>query len=348
MPFRNGNNPANKKNLDEELIRELYRSGLSTNKISQRLGCHKSLIVQVIRKHNELRYQRLSPEERSKALTLYRSGLSGPVIAQQMGVANPAVYHALKKHGVAARSLSDYSYEEPLRHDFFHRIDTPEKAYWLGMLITDGCVSKENEIILSLAGDDIVHVERWRNTIQSTAKLSNRTWLKTFGKYEWVCSSSRVTIRSRQLAAALAKLGVTPAKTGRTTYPDGSIPEHLERHFWRGAIDGDGWLCWGQSGERRQFVIGFTGDEPLVRAFQDFCRKHVPTRAAISSNGNAVVKLTLTDWFGFGIAQVCYEGEELALARKAKIFQDAKAAFAGRVRPPRSWPPIPGGDKSTT
>jgi hypothetical protein len=304
------------------------------------------LIVGVIRRYDELRYRRLSREEQSRAVELYNSGLSGPVVARQLGVQSPAVYLALHRHGTARRSISDYNYEEPLRHDFFDQIDTPEKAYWLGVLITDGCVSN-NEIILSLAGKDVDHLERWREAIQSMAKLSLKASLKTFDGYEWLCSTSRVAVRSRQLTSALAKLGVTPAKTGRTTYPDG-IPEHLEKDFWRGAIDGDGWLCWAQCGGRRQFVIGFTGDESLVRAFQNFCRKHVPTRAAIKPNGRAVVRLTVTDWFGYRMAQICYDGEELALARKGRIFQEAKAAFAGRVRPPRSWPPIPGGNNSTT
>ena len=98
MPFRNGNNPANKKTLDEEKIRALYRSGLSTNKIGPMLGCSKGLIVRVIKRHNELRFGRLSPEQRSKAVDLYASGLSGPAVAEQIGVCSPAVYLALKKH----------------------------------------------------------------------------------------------------------------------------------------------------------------------------------------------------------------------------------------------------------
>jgi hypothetical protein len=346
MPFPKGHQPANKKKLDEDRIRKLYREGLSTNKIGQRLGCNKSLIVGVIRKYDELRYRRLSREEQSRAVELYDSGLSGPVVARQLGVQSPAVYLALHRHGTARRSISDYNYEEPLRHDFFDQIDTPEKAYWLGVLITDGCVSN-NEIILSLAGKDVDHVELWRKAIGSTSKLSRATRLKTFDRYKWRCSTARLTIRSRQLTAALAKLGVTPAKTGRTKYPDG-IPEHLEKHFWRGAIDGDGWLCWARNNGRRQFIIGFTGDEPLVRAFQNFCRKHVPTRAAIQPNGNAVVRLTVTDWFGFEIARILYEGGEPALARKLQTYLQARAQFAGRVRPPRSWPPIPGGNNSTT
>jgi hypothetical protein len=130
-------------------------------------------------------------------------------------------------------------------------------------------------------------------------------------------------------------LGIIPAKTGRTTYPD--VPEHLARHFWRGVVDGDGWLTWAKSGKRRQLILGITGDQPLVEAFQAFCQQHVPTRATIQPNGNKVVKFVVTDWFAYRIAEILYDDGHTALSRKQRVFFRAKKILAGKEWPVRNW-----------
>ena len=176
----------------------------------------------------------------------------------------------------------------------------------------------------------------WRETIGSQAKLSRSIKSKTFGKYNWSCSTARLTIRSRRLTAALAKLGVVPAKTGHTIYPT-AIPESLAPCFWLGALDGDGWLAWGNSGERRQFTLGITGDLPLIEAFQAFCQKHTPTRANIQPNGSKVYKFVVSDWFAFDVANLLYDNAQVALPRKQQVYYEACEEFRQKQRPVRNW-----------
>ena len=47
-----------------KLVITLYRSGLSTNKIGKRLGCHKSLVSKIVKKFGKLRFRTLSDDER--------------------------------------------------------------------------------------------------------------------------------------------------------------------------------------------------------------------------------------------------------------------------------------------
>jgi DNA invertase Pin-like site-specific DNA recombinase len=134
--------------LDERLILDLYQNGLpgdpngsSTNKIAAYLGCHKSLVSRIVKKYGLLRYRRMTRDQQRAMVHLYQDGLSAPEIAKRFKVCSPAVYLALQKQDIERRSVSDYNYEEPtIRHDFFDQIDEPQKAYWLGMLVTDGCV----------------------------------------------------------------------------------------------------------------------------------------------------------------------------------------------------------------
>ena len=320
MPFKNGREPANKKHLDVKLVITLYRSGLSTNKIGKQLGCHKCLVSNIVKKFDKLRFRTLSDDERATAVERYSAGESAPKIAEQLGVTSPAIYLALKKSGIVRRVNSDYSKEEAIRHDFFSKIDTREKAYWLGFLLTDGCVSRKAEIIIALKGIDAGHLALWRATVGSKRRITKSGKVKTFNKSRWFYKSARFVIKSNQMAADLFNLGVIPAKTGRTIYPEG-IPEKLEADFWRGAVDGDGWLCRTKSGKRRQLVLGLTGDLPVLQAFQKFVVKYIPTKASIRRNGaKTLLKFQVTDSFAFTMAEILYGDAPVFLKRKHTFF----------------------------
>ena len=111
-------------------------------------------------------------------------------------------------------------------------------------------MTRKAEIIIALKGIDAGHLALWRATIGSKRKITKSGKPKTFGRSSWFYKSARFVIKSDQMSLDLFGLGVTPAKTGRTIYPEG-IPEKLEVDFWRGAVDGDGWLCHSKSGKRR-------------------------------------------------------------------------------------------------
>lgn len=325
MPFKKNREPANKKHLDKELVMELYRSGLSTNKIGKKLGCHKSLISRIVKETGDLRFRTLTDAERAEAVEEYVAGESAPKIAERLGVKSPAVYLALKKSGMLRRSNSDYSKEEAIRHDFFSKINTGYKAYWLGFLIADGCVSRKGEIIIALKATDAGHISIWRAAVESKRRITRSEKMKSFGASHWLYKSARFVIKSNQMAGDLFDLGVIPAKTGRTVYPKG-IPEALEADFWRGAVDGDGWLFWGKAGARKQFTLGLTGNLELINEFRVFCRKHVPTNASIQANGS-IVRFVVTDSYAYRIANLLYGSATVALRRKRKVFLSAMRRF---------------------
>lgn len=268
----------------------------------------------------------LNARQRSRDILLEKSA---PKVAAGLGVTSPAVYLALSKNGISARPLSSYSKEEAIEHGFFSKIDSAEKAYWLGFLLTDGCVTKRGEIIVSLKATDASHLALWRTAVGSQRRISISGRMKSFAGYRWFCRTARLVIKSNRLAADLFGLGVTPAKTGHTIYPSG-IPAELESHFWRGAVDGDGWLCWVKSGKRQQLVLGFTGDLPMVQAFRNFVTRHTPTQAQITRNGLKLFKFQVTDTYAYAIAELLYRGSAVSLSRKRNIFMEAQKRNGSR------------------
>jgi len=102
------------------------------------------------------------------------AGISGPVLAARFGTTPTTIYSHRDKNRLPARRVCDYNYEEDCNHNHFDLIDTPDKAYWLGMLVADGCITNEHEVMLSLHSRDVYLVERFRTTLGSQAKISYR------------------------------------------------------------------------------------------------------------------------------------------------------------------------------
>ena len=123
------------------------------------------------------------------------------------------------------------------KQDIFSKIDTEEKAYWLGFLYADGCVrsgEQDNQIELSLQERDYKHLVKFRKFIGNENAIAYREKQKAY----------RYCFRSKQIKMDLIKLGCTPKKSLTLTFPTKEqVPDSLLRHFMRGYTDGDGCLC---------------------------------------------------------------------------------------------------------
>jgi len=110
--------------------------------------------------------KKLNELTKDKLINLYidnRKSLED--IARLYGVSRTAIYKALKRYGIKQRSKSEARIEAQkqgkLPQQFFD-IDenffsswSPEMAYVLGLIITDGCISKTGTVSLSMNDKDL-------------------------------------------------------------------------------------------------------------------------------------------------------------------------------------------------
>lgn len=316
----------------------MYELLRSSRKVARLQGIAKGTVLRIVGKQGiKIPPWGQSPERVKAMLDGHVAGISGPKVAAALGTSCTTVYSHWKKNGLASRSVSDYNYEENCYHDFFDAIDSPIKAYIVGLLVADGCVSDEHEVILSLKVGDAYMVYWFRDTLGSKATVTiQQEWKSIDGGKPFWAASAAVRIRSRRMCAALASLSLLPRKTCDPRMVTG-IPRKFEGDFWRGAVDGDGWLCFSpRKSWSLQFIVGFTGGWPLVEAFQDYCRKLCPTHAKIHPN-HSIWRFTVTDWFGYEVARHMYGNATMCLDRKYELFQCAVEYFRGRIRRTRNW-----------
>lgn len=116
-----------------------------------------------------------------------------------------------------------------IRHDYFSAVNTPQQAYILGLLASDGWVTR-NEIGIKLSGKDIELVELIRDQLAPYHRIV---------PVQGNAFSFRVT--SRQMKADLSSYGIIPRKSLVLKYPD-NLPSELNNSFILGCFDGDGCL----------------------------------------------------------------------------------------------------------
>lgn len=151
--------------------------------------------------------------------------------AKRFGLCNPTIIKILDEFKIK-RHKKAMVYNPDLNEHLFNVIDAPEKAYFLGLIITDGNVFVQNNgrqasVSITLQEQDKYVLEQFLDLMRSNTHLS----------YDGrgVCSAC---VRSNVLADDLKKYGVIPRKT-LSTYLPVLEPQYMS-HLIRGIIDGDG------------------------------------------------------------------------------------------------------------
>jgi len=155
--------------------------------------------------------------------------------------------------------------------DFFRSIDTPEKAYTLGFMATDGHVA-ENGMVLSLQKGDRTVLERIRGWMHSSHKITERPMSRSTG------TQATLKVYGSEIVRDLRLLGFSNNKT--FTISPWTGPSELLPHYWRGCVDGDGWVI----DRGSNFTVGFCGNIHMVTGFRDYIENTTQHRANIRSH----------------------------------------------------------------
>ena len=140
----------------------------------------------------------------------------------------------------------------PRNSNYFEAIDSRDKAYWLGIMYSDGCVCKrkEEKYSISLEMIDKEHIEKFKNALNSAHKICT---IRHKG-YENAKLSYSIHIYDNKLANDLINLGCVPRKsTCLSSVPD--IPQEFIYDFIRGFADGDGCISYKLTKDSYSFML---------------------------------------------------------------------------------------------
>jgi transposase len=323
----------------ERAVIARYSIGESALAISKTLGVSNQTIHNTLLRHNvpvrpELTKRRLNEDQRRLVVETCMSGSTVPAVAKLFGTSPETVFRILKAARIALQKGRPPSCE--VDHSAFDAI-TPESLYWMGMLFADGCLYYDKYgspfVVLSLAEKDRSHVEKFRAFLKSTHTIySNHSPTAKGGP----CAYFRV--RSKQLVLALSSRGMVKKRT-RVPAPElASSPD-----FWRGCVDGDGWLGASLYYERYLYpYIGLSGQIPLMKTFQSFLVANGLAYLNLDATESGIWKVMTSASTAEAIIKKLYGGAAVGLDRK---MARARAIISGDMTRSEPYEEGPGRQK---
>lgn len=267
---------------------------------------------------------KLTETERQALIADYRGGLTTYQVAEKYGIKECSAWEFLKRRGLT-RPPSITNRRFTYDGHAFNQI-TPESAYWIGMMMTDGCVTNEGMVCLGLAAKDGDHITRFRNFLKSGHRIS-QSETRRFSNFH---------LRAPDLVKSLGIYGVVPRKT----FIAKVIGLENDRHFWRGAIDGDGSVILTKWDKYPRPAISLvSASKVFIEQFRSFVMNNVPVERMGIRFGRSVWSTKVSGRFAIDLAKLLYTDHPISMPRKQetansiiKLMDSHRDIFTGDYR----------------
>lgn len=246
---RHSNRPQGfiSKSLSKEKLEDLYFvQNKSLQDIAEEYNCTRQMVKLLMEKYGLSRRKR--PEAR--------------VLAIKQGKFEQFEYHDINEN-----FFSEWS---------------PQMAWLLGLLFTDGCIVEEGNGLRACPGQSVVLTSMDRDMLENvrTHLKSTRPIRKKVQSYDKTKHIYSFDFYRKKMRDDLQKLGLIQRKSLTMKFPN--VPEEYMRHFIRGCWDGDGSVYIGKDNRVNASFVSGSQDfiEKLVYELHKIgiCRKKISQR----------------------------------------------------------------------
>jgi hypothetical protein len=200
-----------------------------------------------------------------------------------------------------------------LKEDYFEKVDSEEKAYWLGFIVSDGYIGLKRgkpaflEVCLKIS--DLGHLEKLKNHLGYGGPIHIT---KKNGK-----TRSRLIVNSKKFVSHLINMGVENNKS-LTCVPIYFDDPNLQKSFWRGMFDGDGTIFTIYPKDRDyNLCLGLIGTYEVCEAFGKYVRSVSSTKTkTIEKRIGCYRFLVASKKYAKEIHSHFYNGSQVYLERK--------------------------------
>lgn len=216
-------------------------------------------------------YFKLTQEDIDDICSLYKQGLPACRILERYNdkfVSENSIIKVVRDNGIEVRPRGTFPNIE--NEDFFETIDTEEKAYILGWLISDGYViypGKGGSPFwgISVQSSDKYILEKFKEIVGVKKNIVDAKRFRPNRKTKYTYESELVIV-SRKMVEDLAKYDIIPRKCKTVTFPS-DIRDDLIPHIIRGIFDGDGSIS--------KRVISFYGNEKVLNKVNSILQEKI-------------------------------------------------------------------------
>ena len=188
-------------------------------------------------------YCKFTITEEKEIIKSYQKGDSLAKVGKQFNCDPSTVKNILKAYDIQTRNLSQARrnyLNYTINENCFANIDNSDSAYWLGVMYSDGFITKTGQYTnyfgITVHEKDSEWLERFKEFLQYNGKVRHYIAKTTYNENTPI---AKLIIGNNKIVADLEKLGVVEHKTFQLS----QLPQisYID-DFIRGYIDGDGSL----------------------------------------------------------------------------------------------------------
>lgn len=270
---------------DKKII-DLYLNHLelSNKQIAEQFGISVGTVSRIARINNLPRRTgntgvRLSNEQIREIQTKYLNSTPKIILQKEYNISYDRLQNILKD---CANISSAKRLNPNLKENYFSNIDSNEKAYWLGWIISDGAITyqpKKSKFQLALtikkSDEDILHL------LEQDLGVENKVYDSQNGKYK------RFNLSSKNIILDLVNLGINQNKSLNVKVP--IFDKKYNAAFIRGLFDGDGGFThYTRSSGQICNELSFCGNIYIISWIRQTLLEEIPNLTAntITKEGN--------------------------------------------------------------
>lgn len=268
-------------------------------------------------------------EEKEEIVYMYtHQKMSTPKIGKKFGCSYNKICKILDEFGIKRTNNGLRKYN--INEEYFDVVDTPNKAYILGLFCADGCnFPPKGTAFISLQESDRKLLEDIRKEIKSEYPLKI---IKQENRNDNGYSYNNMytlNMYSVHICKSLEKLGAVQNKSLILKFPD--IPPKYYSHFLRGYFDGDGSIYQYVKNENNKSIrITFTSTEQFCKKMKYIIEDTLGVYCGLydASCHNGITKvIALTGKNAIKLLDWMYADAELFLKRKYDRYME----YTGKI-----------------
>lgn len=254
------------KKEDIQDILNLYKNGESKSSIAKKYNTSTTTIYRKIVEYNvDNDTSRFSDAFQQQVIKEFYECKNSTLVANNHHIETCFILGILRAHNIEPLGMSDSHRKYTFNEDYFETIDTPNKAYILGLIYADGCnCQTDRGLHIHLQEDDKGLLEDINKELESNKPLGI---LKRSEKNSKWKDLYKLTLYSEKMQNDLLDKGVYFQKTMKLKYPYW-LDNDLHSHFTRGYFDGDGSVFQIHSRKKMITCVDITGTEDMCLGFQ--------------------------------------------------------------------------------
>jgi hypothetical protein len=217
-------------------------------------------------------YKKVLPEHVPVLIERYQNGESARKICLDMPFAEDVALKVLRDFDIPIKTRKEnrFSMGFTINENAFSDVNEPECAYFYGWLLTDGCLRKTkyaHSVSMGLKLDDREILDSLEMYLHLNERVKTRSrFYKATGK---TYHQAEIQFQYAPITERLISFGLTERKSTKEVCPKEFL---FNRDFWRGVLEGDGYLSKLGSCTKMQIC----GSETLCNQWFDYCKSVVP------------------------------------------------------------------------